>query len=822
MLNVHARPIRAILVVILAAGPAAAGVGAATSALARPVSGPGGAVLAVPAAGQVRIVRDEYGVPHIYARTARALFYGEGYAVGQDRLWQAELLRRTGTGTLAAVPRVGGPSSVSADLEFREYAGGPAHLRRLYGELPPATRIAIRAFSDGMNAWIGAATKAGDLPPEYAAIGLKPRPWTPEDVLGTWFAAEMQYGSFGGDEVSNAEQLAAWDRSLGRKTAARVFADTHWLDDPSAPTTIPGHRAGDVPVYPGARPPTGTAALSGSLLAAASAQQRATQAALAQAGQGSRWHSNAVLISGRLTRSGAPLLLGGPQAEYTAPQTFMEIGLHGAGYDVTGVTVPGTVAVEIGVGGNDAWTVTSGGTDNTDWYADRISSRHPGRYLFDGRWLRYACRTEVIAVYHQRARRFRVCDGRHGPVIGESGNTALALKDAGAEGIGGTIAGFLRLDTAHSLGQFEAALPEFAGSFNVFYAGQVGTIGYWQVGHVPIRARGDDPFLPHSGTGHDEWRGFLPWRQMPHALNPDRGWIANWTTKPEAGWPNSAAGFLDWGPVQRVQALDRQLARLRQGQATMATLERINQVAGQTAESPVGNELNIAVHELLPRLLRQVRTGSDQRLRAAVRLLAGWNGQRTDTDRDGRYDSPAVTIWQYWYPAFVNHVFAAELGTVASGDIDSSMLTNLAVRLLEGRSAALPLRYDYSHGEPAWHAATQTLRGTLTMLAGRYHTADMARWLLPVVRTQWGPLGLGQVPSTPWMNRGTYNQIVQLGPGRALTAVNVDPPGESGLAGSPYFADQLRLYATWRYKPMRLNAAALRGHVSSDIVLTVP
>ncbi len=811
--------IRAALAVALTAGPAVAV--SAEPAAASQASGSRAAVLTVPAAGQVRIIRDEYGVPHIYARTARALFFGEGYAVGQDRLWQAELLRRTGTGTLAAAPRIGGPGSVRADLEAREYSGGEAGLRRLFASLPSAAQIAIGAFSDGMNAWIAAATKAGKLPPEYARIGLKPRPWTPGDVLGTWFAIEGQYGSFGGDEVSNAEQLAAWTRSLGRPGADRIFADTHWLNDSSAPTTIPGRGAAQPPVYPGARWPAGPPSLSPGLLHAAWAQQQASQAALAGAGQGSHWHSNAVLISGRMARGGAPLLLGGPQAEYSAPQTFMEIGLHGAGYDVTGVTIPGTVAVEIGVGGHDAWTVTSGGTDNTDWYADRISPRHPGRYLFDGRWQPYACRTEVIDVYHQRAHRFRVCDGRHGPVVAASGDTALALKDAGAEGIGGSIAGFLRLDTARSLGRFEAALPEFAGSFNIFYAGQGGTIGYWQVGHVPLRAPGDDPFLPHSGTGGDEWHGFLPWRQLPHVLNPARGWIANWTTKPEAGWPNSAAGFLDWGPVQRVQALDRQLTRLRPGQVTVAGLERINRIAGQTAESPVGNELNIPVHQLLPRLLRVLRPRSDRRLQAAAALLAGWNGQRTDRNHDGRYDQPAVTIWQAWYPAFVNRVFATELGTVASGDTDSSMLSNLAVRLLEGRSAALPLHYDYLHGEPAWRAATITLRATLASLTARYHSADTDRWLLPVVRTRWQPLGLGHVASTPWMNRGTYNQVVRLGPGRALTAVNVDPPGESGLAGSPYFADQLRLYANWRHKPMRLSAAALRGHVTSDIVLTV-
>src|SRR5262245_54475925 len=204
-----------------------------------------------------------------------------------------------------------------------------------------------------------------------------------------------------------------------------------------------------------------------------------------------------------------------------APQTFMEIGLHGAGYDVTGVTIPGTVAVQVGVGAHDAWSVTSGGTDNSDWYADTIDpAGHPGQYLFDGRWQPYACRTGTIDVYHRPARHYRVCQGRHGPVNATSGHTTLALRDAGADGIDGTITGFLAVDAARSLAQFAAALPRFAGSFNFLYADQAGNIAYWQVGHVPVRAPGDNPFLVHPGTGGDEWRGFLPWPAMPHVINP--------------------------------------------------------------------------------------------------------------------------------------------------------------------------------------------------------------------------------------------------------------------------------------------------------------
>jgi len=138
--------------------------GAAAAMTAAPASA--AAVLSVPGAGAVRIVRDEYGVPHIFASTTRALFYGEGYAVAQDRLWQAELLRLTGTGTVAAVHRLGGPSSVPGDLNFREYTGGQAHLRALVRMLPAPAQAAVQAFSDGMNAWIRTHT----LPPEYAVV----------------------------------------------------------------------------------------------------------------------------------------------------------------------------------------------------------------------------------------------------------------------------------------------------------------------------------------------------------------------------------------------------------------------------------------------------------------------------------------------------------------------------------------------------------------------------------------------------------------------------------------------------------------------------
>jgi penicillin G amidase len=104
-------------------------------------------------------------------------------------------------------------------------------------------------------------------------------------------------------------------------------------------------------------------------------------------------------------------------------------------------------------------------------------------------------------------------------------------------------------------------------------------------------------------------------------------------------------------------------------------------------------------------------------------------------------------------------------------------------------------------------------------LQARFGSADPADWQQPVARIVWTPLGLGSVPNTIWMNRGTYNQLVHLGKGPRLYGYNVVAPGQSGLPTSPHFSDQLDLYATWKYKPMRLSRQDLHGHVESSITL---
>lgn len=743
-----------------------------------------------------RIVRDEYGVPHIYASTERALFFGNGYAQAQDRLWQADLTRRTATGTLAELLGPGtGNSNVDGDTYWRTYTGGQSHLHELVAGLDHRSHAAIDAFVAGINAWIAEATGTGALPLEYAGTHSTPKPWTAEDVAAVGMLSIVQIGTNGSDELSNAATLADLTTRLGLAQAARAFADTHWRDDPSAPTTIPG-RARPAGHAAAARP---TIAIDPNALRLQRAAQQSLQR-LGLSGSDEVGHSNAIALSGRLTASGHPLLLGGPQIGYSVPQGFVEIGLHGAGYDATGVALAGTPAVTIGVGRSFAWTVTSGGDDNQDWYAERTDpAGHPGQYFYRGGWRPFACHSETIAVAGAAAVPIASCASVHGPVLGQQGTTALALKDATRDRIGATVRGFLAIDRAGSLGQFLDAGHQIGGSLNLTYADSR-HIAYAHEGPVPIRAHGDNPFLPHPGDGSDEWRGFVARDRMPLVVDPNTGWLANWNNKPQPGWTNSSDGFWQWGPVQRVQAIQRQLARLRPHSATVATLEHINRVTGETAETPPGVAHSVLVPALLGPMLDALGGHGPVR-----QLLRGWDQSRVDADGDGHYDSPALTIFTAWYADFVNRVIVSTLGSgYGATGADSDVTANLVSRLLAGRHAALPLAVDYLHGASLRDALGASLNAAVGQLASQYRSADPASWLTADVSITWSPLGAAPVPATPWMNRGTYNQIVSLLPG-GIQGENVVAPGQSGDPRSPHFADQLQLYATWTYKPMHLG-----------------
>jgi penicillin amidase len=759
--------------------------------------------------GSVRILRDEYGVPHVYGSTLESVWFGVGYAQGQDRLWQAEVLRRTATGTSA---ELFGSSALAGDTFARTLFGSAARRAALFASAPPETRTIFRALAAGLNAWITDATETGRLPPEYAAFGISPRPWTVDDSIAQAMLVLRNLGEFGSDEVTNAAALQELIARFGPAEAQKIFLDTHWLNDPSAVTSVPTE--GAITAVPRSAAPSVRPLSPGA--AEAIAQLRATQANwdkhLNRAGLARGPKSNGAVIGPKLSADGHALLLGGPQMGYSAPQINHEMGIHGAGFDVTGMNIAGLPGIPVGVGREHAWTLTSGFTKNNYIYVEQVNAQ--GQYLFNGELRNLDCRVETIGVRGVGNVQQAVCESVHGPIVGSGPGVAFALKSAvrGFELQG--VAAFHDMMRARSIGEFETALSRAVYNFNVLYADAGGNIAYWHVGRIPVPAANDNIWLPRDGSGSAEWQGFVPFEAMPRSLNPERGWLASWNNKPAAHWNSTVSGFGTWGPVHRGNTLVTLLNQVTPGTATIATLEHINRTAGHTTDTPSSASFNMFAPTVVAHMLDQVNLGADDRLPQIVTLLDQWDWQQTDVDADGFYDSPAVAVFNTWWQIMTDTTFRDDLGSTFQPNVVANMVHRVIVP-----DPAVPLLHDYLDGQSADDVMTATLITALDTLQARYGSANPSDWHQPIAHIVWTPLGIGKVPNTIWMNRGTYNQIVHLGKGPQMYGQNVVAPGQSGDPGSVHFADQLPLYANWLYKPMRLNRQDLQGVIQSSITL---
>lgn len=192
-------------------------------------------------------------------------------------------------------------------------------------------------------------------------------------------------------------------------------------------------------------------------------------------------------------------------------------------------------------------TFTSGSSDNSGMYVEVLNLLDPSKYLFDGAWVDLDCRVETIEVRGAPDVTQDVCTSVHGPVIASVLRRAFTLKTAGR---GLEIESFEALwaaQHAQTIGEIDRAVSGFSPNMNLLVVDTGGNLAYWHTGKIPVRAQGDDVWLPHDGTGSAEWQGFVPWEAMPRALNPEQGWMANWNNKPAQDWDNARFGFADWG-----------------------------------------------------------------------------------------------------------------------------------------------------------------------------------------------------------------------------------------------------------------------------------
>ncbi len=802
-----------------------------------------GGLLAPPAAaqGEIRIIRDQFGVPHVFAGNEADASYGVGYALAQDRLWQMHVFRHIGKGRLSEIV---GPDGVEIDRAVRFYTYTEEERAARFATYPADIQENLQAFADGISAWIDEVkTDPTKMPIEFVELGEVANldPWTVDDSLSLQDVLILSFGSGGGDELRYAQLLADLTGKFGPKKGRVVFNDLVTTVDPDSPTSIPrgydfkkvSTRARPAPVkarraleddarllgatgpVPApdplpARPAVGTLdqlSLIPSFeepIAALDGLERG----LEQLQYIFTFGSNAQIAGSRVAESRNAIQTGGPQVGYLLPQWLADFGIHGGDFNATGMTFAGAgPAVLIGRGSGYAWTTTTGSSDLSDTYVEHLVGDDPHTYLYKGKTYEMSCRTETYTLRGVvELESEELCRTHHGPVlsIDAANGVAYSVRNAWFNREGQTIEGFFRYQATENIGDFATYANYLSSNHNMFYTDDTGNFGYWHAGNHVIRKPGIDIRLPQDGRGGSEWRGLLPIQQVPHAVNMKRGWLANWNNQPSPGWRRER------GHPALDNVLDLQSALDPSGPTlTDPNGGPINR-DGKLGFEDMNANLRYAAMSHHPQtyfgrfLPNPILLNSDIS-KAALRVVKSWDGFNTDRDGDEMYDSAGRTILDRWIAVMRQATFADDLGDLA-GNADSSLLWHVIAP-----NDRLRLRYDWLGKATPKVMASTAFDEAVFQLSIEFDSEVPADWKQPIEKEHYQRLNADLIPDVAQsaagqpndsdsgfpgdvedqisMDRGTYNHIVAyISPARrgrigrsGVEAGSVIPPGQNGF-----------------------------------------
>jgi penicillin amidase len=562
-------------------------------------------------AAPVEVLRDRYGIPHIFAASLEDASFALGYVHAQDRLWQMEMSRRIAAGRLSELV---GPGGLETDRFLRTLGvrrAAEANLRALDDE----TRKLLDAYAAGVNAFL--ATKPV-LPPEFWLVGARPEPWSPADSV-SW--VKMMAWDLGGN----------WASELLRMRLAK---------------TLPLARIHELlPPYPGEQPPViaDLKELYGTL-----EREAVRLAAFVPDNEG--LGSNNWVVSGERSASGKPLLANDPHLGLTAPPVWYFAHLHAPGVNVIGSTLPGVPGVILGRNDRIAWGFTNTGPDVQDLYIEKLDAS--GGYLTPAGPQPFRVIEETIKVKGAEPEKLRVRISRHGPVISDVSRaaqdqtprghviafswTALAEDDRSMQAA-------LKFARARDWHGFLAGARDFhSPQQNMVYADVEGNIGFIAAGRVPLRKPENDlkGMAPAPGwQAKYDWAGYIAFDDLPRSFNPPGGALmtANHRITPP-GYPHFISS--NWEPPYRADRIQQLLdATPKHNAQSFARIQ--------------ADVLSLAMRELLPKLLA-TRPRSEE-ARQALALLARWDGAMAPGSAE------PLIAWA-WYRELTRAIYADELG----------------------------------------------------------------------------------------------------------------------------------------------------------------
>lgn len=778
----------------------------------------------------VEILRDRWGINHIYATSEHDLFFAQGWAAARDRLFQLEVWRRQATGTVAEWL---GERELERDIGARLFRFR-GDLEKELNHYHPRGAAIITAFTDGINAYVDHANASPEtLPIEFRLLGTRPQRWTPDVVISRHqgllgnITQELRVGravaSLGAERVKYLDAFGPGDPDL---TLAAGIDSAMLADDIlsvyNAFRATLRFRPEDVIASARAEANDGRGA-NGEAIEAADAAAASGEELVAAGWTHDELSigSNNWVVSGRLTESRYPIMANDPHRAQSAPSLRYWVHLNAPGWNVIGGGEPVLPGISIGHNEHGAWGLTIFATDGEDLLVYETDPSDPNRYRYDGAWERMRLIIDTIAVKGRAPEIVTHRYTRHGPVVWRdtAKHRAFAVRAAWMEIGGAPYLASLRMNQAKSWDEFrEATRYSHIPGENMIWADREGTIGWQAVGIAPRRPNFSG-LVPVPGDGRFEWDGYLDILEKPHTVNPAEGFFASANNDliPRDYPHMDAVGFVWSDPYRWARVSEVLSSGTRHSMADMMRLQ--------------ADELSLPARQLVP-LLRDLRAPSARLDSLRARLLAWDHVLDKESVEAGLYvewqsqleDLVYDRVVQPHERALVRSVplrRVIEWVVVPPGEFGTAPLAtrdSLLVRALVAADRELSERFGadisaWRYGQPGYKHAL--IRHPLNAAVD-----SATRALLNV-----GPMPRGGYGYTVNSTGNGDNQtsgasfriIVDLADWDR--AVGTNTPGQSGDPRSPHYRDLFEEWALNRYFPVAFSRERVEAVAESRVQL---
>ena len=736
----------------------------------------------------VKVYRDSFAISHIYAKNEHDLYMVTGYILAQDRMWQMDLLRRV---TLGRLSEIFGDGFIETDLLLRSLCFKEKS-ESLLAEGDSNIVSALNAFSEGVNRYI--EDYKGNYPLEFSLLGYEPEPWDPVHSLNLigYMAWDLKSG---------------WSELLLEELAEKVDS-AHLVE------LLPEMTIHKTYVY-----------CKGNELLAENKLQ--TLAFLEEIGLDIFSGSNNWAVSGERSNTGKPLLANDMHLAFGIPGIWYQIHQVIEGeLSVEGLLLPGQPLVIVGHNDSIAWGMTNTFVDNLDYYEEKIHPEDTNKYLFNGEWKNFIIHEEIIRSKSGKEFKCNYRTNHRGPVV--SGFNEITDRVLTIHWVGNEKSDEMRsvyfVNRANNWDDFRNAFTTFISiSQNIVYADKQGNIGLYCCAGVPIRKRDTLWTVLPGWTDEYDWKGIVPFDQLPHEYNPARGYVSSANNRTvDSTYPYHIGTWYDI-PYR----MDR-IRELLEGQDRFS-VEDFKRI--QNDQHSKFSSLFLTT--ILP--LMEGMTGWSEMEKTVLDMLKQW-------DYNLHPDSPEAPLAEYWAYQFLLSTYKDELGD------------DLIDRFLNvghfSRNAIFNL---LMHNNSIWldNIMTETKENLADIAAVSYKNAIdtlIRKYGIEISKWKWGDIhqitlthpiakvkildkifGLNQGPYrvggsfhtvSPFKYSYFEPRAVYHGSShRSIydlndwsNCISVIPTGASGIPASRFYCDQTSMYIRGDYHPDYFFEAEVKEH----------